>query len=108
MATWRACGRVMSSGSTRQRYRVSRLWQSAAVQDSAPFVTVVVPTRDRPAQLAACLSSIRAALHDGDELVVADSASRDARAIADITAAAGARLVRCERPGVNRARNAGW
>ncbi|HVX69826.1 MAG TPA: glycosyltransferase [Mycobacteriales bacterium] len=71
-------------------------------------VTVVVPTRDRPPQLAACLESIRAALRDGDELVVVDSASRDASAVAAVAKTAGARLVRCERPGVNRARNAGW
>ena len=37
-----------------------------------------------------------------------DSASRDASAVAAVAKTAGARLVRCERPGVNRARNAGW
>lgn len=71
-------------------------------------VTVVVPTRDRPDQLASCLASLREALHDGDELVVADSASVDAPGVAAVAAAAGARLVRCDRPGVGRARNAGW
>jgi glycosyltransferase involved in cell wall biosynthesis len=71
-------------------------------------VTVVVPTRDRPTQLAACLESIRSALHEGDELVVVDSASRDAKTVATVANAAQARLVRCELPGVNRARNAGW
>ncbi|HVS67852.1 MAG TPA: glycosyltransferase [Mycobacteriales bacterium] len=81
---------------------------AAARMDSAGPVTVVVPTRDRPTQLAACLESLRGALHDGDELVVADSASRDAKAVALVASNAGARLVRCELPGVNRARNAGW
>ncbi len=71
-------------------------------------VTVVVPTRDRPRQLASCLESVRAALRPGDELVVADSASLDARAVATVASAVGAVLVRCERPGVDRARNAGW
>ncbi|HVT65998.1 MAG TPA: glycosyltransferase [Mycobacteriales bacterium] len=75
---------------------------------SAGTVTVVVPTRDRPSQLAACLDSVRSALREGDELVVVDSASRDAAAVASVARAAGARLVRCELPGVNRARNAGW
>ncbi|HEX3705310.1 MAG TPA: glycosyltransferase [Mycobacteriales bacterium] len=71
-------------------------------------VTVVVPTRDRPGQLTTCLASIRAALHDSDELVVADSASVDATAVADVARAAGATVVRCDRAGVGRARNAGW
>lgn len=71
-------------------------------------VTVVVPTRDRPQQLAVCLESLRAALHADDEIVVADSASSAPGEVADVAASAGARLVRCERPGVNRARNAGW
>ncbi|MGN6473289.1 MAG: glycosyltransferase [Mycobacteriales bacterium] len=71
-------------------------------------VTVVVPTRDRPSQLATCLASERSALRDGDELVVVDSASLNARAVADAASAAGARLVRCEQPGVDRAPNAGW
>jgi GT2 family glycosyltransferase len=85
------------------------VWQSAAVRDSASSaVTVVVPTRDRPGQLTSCLASVRAALRDSDELVVADSASIDAAAVAEVARAAGAIVVRCERPGVGRARNAGW
>jgi GT2 family glycosyltransferase len=71
-------------------------------------VTVVVPTRDRSARLAGCLQSIGLALHDHDELVVVDSASVDAEAVARVALANGARLIRCERPGVDIARNAGW
>jgi glycosyltransferase involved in cell wall biosynthesis len=71
-------------------------------------VSVVVPTRDRPQQLASCLESLRAALRDTDELVVVDSASVDAAAVSAVATAAGGRVVRCELPGVNRARNAGW
>ncbi|HVY08665.1 MAG TPA: glycosyltransferase [Mycobacteriales bacterium] len=78
------------------------------MQESAAGTTVVVPTRDRPAQLATCLESVRSSVRPGDELVVVDSASRDAKAVAAVAAAAGAKLVRCELPGVNRARNAGW
>jgi GT2 family glycosyltransferase len=77
------------------------------VGDAAP-VSVVVPTRDRPSQLAACLASVLATLADHDELIVVDSASVDAAAVATVAAAVNARLVRCERPGVGRARNAGW
>jgi glycosyltransferase involved in cell wall biosynthesis len=88
------------------------LWQSAAVQvngaEQTPPVTVVVPTRDRPTQLAACLASLRKALHDDDELIVVDSASADPDRVAQVAVAAGAALVRCDRPGVGRARNAGW
>jgi GT2 family glycosyltransferase len=73
-----------------------------------PHVTVVVPTRDRPQQLETCLASLRTALQEADELVVADSASSDAAAVASVAAAAGATLVRCEVRGVGRARNAGW
>jgi glycosyltransferase involved in cell wall biosynthesis len=85
------------------------VWQSAAVRVSGvTAVTVVVPTRDRPEQLASCLESLRGALRDTDELVVVDSASIDAVAVGAVATAAGARVVRCELPGVNRARNAGW
>lgn len=77
------------------------------MQNPRPAVSVVVPTRDRPEQLRRCLASVRAALSAADELVVVDSASVDADAV--VAAAADAdRVVRCERPGVGRARNAGW
>jgi glycosyltransferase involved in cell wall biosynthesis len=62
----------------------------------------VVPTRDRPDQLRRCLASIHAAIDAHDELIVVDSASRPPIVLAD------ARVVRVERPGVNRARNRGW
>jgi GT2 family glycosyltransferase len=75
---------------------------------SRPRVAVVVPTRDRQEMLARCLASVRAALGEGDELVVVDSASRDAAAVARVAHDHGARLVRCDEPGVDRARNAGW
>jgi glycosyltransferase involved in cell wall biosynthesis len=54
-----------------------------------------------------CLTSVRAALSDADELVVVDSASVDAAAVAAVADKHDARLVRCELPGVDRARNAG-
>jgi glycosyltransferase involved in cell wall biosynthesis len=70
-------------------------------------LSVVVPTKDRPQMLGACLDALRAALRDGDELIVVDSASRDAAAVAAVAAAAGGRVVRCAEPGASRARNAG-
>ena len=69
--------------------------------------SVVLPTRDRPARLRRCLDSLTEALAPGDELIVVDSASSDPE-VAAIAASAGAVVVRCERPGVDRARNAGW
>lgn len=71
-------------------------------------VSVVVPSRDRPEMLARCLASVRASLRDGDELVVVDSASRDAGAVRGVAERYGARVVRCDVPGVDLARNAGW
>ena len=72
-------------------------------------VSVVIATRDRPALLRAALGAVGRGLRPGDEVIVVDSASRPpaAAAVADVAAEAGARLVRCERPGTSRARNAG-
>jgi len=81
---------------------------SSASAPPPAAVTVVVPTRDRPEQLAACLASLHAALRPGDELIVADSASTRPLDVASVAATGGAELVRCDRPGVGRARNAGW
>jgi GT2 family glycosyltransferase len=61
-------------------------------------LSVVVPTRDRPEHLRACLAALRADLGPDDELLVVDSASA-----APVEAA-----LRCELPGAARARNAGW
>jgi glycosyltransferase involved in cell wall biosynthesis len=54
------------------------------------------------------LTALRAALAPDDELIVVDSASRDPDGVATAATEAGAALVRCDKPGVNRARNAGW
>ncbi|HVY08654.1 MAG TPA: glycosyltransferase [Mycobacteriales bacterium] len=71
-------------------------------------LSVVIPTRDRPAMLDRCLTALRADLTDADEIVVVDSASREPGAVADAAARAGVSVVRCERPGASLARNAGW
>jgi glycosyltransferase involved in cell wall biosynthesis len=72
-----------------------------------PPVSVIVPTRDRPDMLERCLGTVFASIADGDEVVVVDSASTDPE-VALTAARAGARVLRCDRPGVDRARNAGW
>jgi glycosyltransferase involved in cell wall biosynthesis len=55
-----------------------------------------------------CLASVVAAAGPHDEVIVVDSASVDAEAVAAVVQRHGARLVRCDEPGVCRARNAGW
>ncbi len=70
-------------------------------------LSVVVPTRDRPEMLRRCLTAIGKSLRDVDELIVVDSASRDAGA-ATIAAEFGARYISDDVPGAGRARNLGW
>jgi glycosyltransferase involved in cell wall biosynthesis len=70
-------------------------------------LAVVVCCRDRAALLEEALAAVVAALREGDELVVVDSGSTDPR-VQQVARAAGAHLVVCERPGLSRARNAGW
>jgi mycofactocin glycosyltransferase len=70
----------------------------------AGAVTVVVPVRDRGAQLRRCLAAISA----DHRVIVVDDASSDASAIAAVAAEAGALLVRLDdRRGPAAARNAG-
>lgn len=70
-------------------------------------LAVVLCSRDRAALLAEALPPLLAALRPGDELLVVDSASRDT-SVAAVAEAAGARLLRCDQPGLSRARNLGW
>lgn len=70
-------------------------------------LTVVVPTRDRPAMLDRCLASLFASLDSGDELIVVDSASTGP-GTREVAARYGARYLRSELRGASRARNMGW
>jgi glycosyltransferase involved in cell wall biosynthesis len=73
-----------------------------------PQLSVVVPTRDRPARLAACLAALERQTAPHLEIVVVDDASRDARAVvAVVVAAPRARLVRGAGRGPAAARNTG-
>lgn len=65
--------------------------------------SVVVPTKDRPQKLRKCL----AALGEEHEVVVVDDGSVERGLVAEIAAAAGAKLVRLEGGGPAAARNAG-
>jgi glycosyltransferase involved in cell wall biosynthesis len=71
-------------------------------------VSVVVPTRNRPAMLERCLASLAQDLGEGDEVIVVDSASADPVAVAAVAQRYGVRLTRCERAGASLARNTGW
>ncbi|MGN6473281.1 MAG: glycosyltransferase family 2 protein [Mycobacteriales bacterium] len=71
-------------------------------------LSVVIPTRDRPDLLERCLAALAADLDDADEIIVVDSASRDAEAVSRAAGRVGARVIRCDRPGASLARNTGW
>lgn len=77
------------------------------MNDHQPPISVVVPSRDRPRLLTACLVTLRAALTPRDELIVVDSASSDGRT-EQVAHEYGATYIRCDEPGASRARNAGW
>ncbi len=70
-------------------------------------ISVVVATRDRPADLDRCLAALAGLDPAPREVVVADSASADRASVAEVAARRGARLVRLDRPGLSIARNAG-
>jgi hypothetical protein len=66
-------------------------------------VAVVICTRDRPAQLETALAAAVAHARSSDDLIVVDSASTQP-AVGQVAAAAGARVVRVDAPGLSRAR----
>jgi glycosyltransferase involved in cell wall biosynthesis len=70
-------------------------------------LSVVVACRDRATLLSGCLPAVFASLRGGDEVVVVDAASRSGE-VAAVATAAGARVVRSERPAAAAARNVGW
>ena len=71
-------------------------------------VSVVVPTRDRPTRLAACLAALAAQTHAPAEIVVVDDRSQNPDRIAAIVSRArGARLVAGDGRGPAAARNIG-
>jgi glycosyltransferase involved in cell wall biosynthesis len=73
-----------------------------------PEVSVVVPTRDRPRQLHACLAALEAQTGPSFEIVVVDDRSADAAAVAAVVAASPrARPVLGEGRGPAAARNRG-
>lgn len=78
----------------------------AEVSRSRPSVSVVVCTRDRPDQLAACLESLLALATAPDEIVVVDNCPTS-DATRELCVRRGVRYVREDVPGTGRARNRG-
>jgi glycosyltransferase involved in cell wall biosynthesis len=74
---------------------------------SAPPLSIVIPTRNRPDMLDACLSTVVASLREDDELIVVDSASTLA-VVHDVAVTHGARYIRSDIKGASLARNIGW
>ena len=72
----------------------------------APTVSVIVCTRDRPADLRACLDSLVRLRTPPHEILVVDNCPSDDRA-REVCAESPARYLREDRPGASRARNRG-
>ncbi|MHC2998258.1 glycosyltransferase family A protein [Microbacterium sp. HJ5] len=70
------------------------------------IVSVVIPAKDDAELLARCLRRITAQTRVPDEVVVVDNGSHDGTA--RVAAAAGARVVRCEEPGIPAAAATGY
>ena len=69
-------------------------------------VSVVIPVKDDAAELRRCLRALALQTRLPDEIVVVDNASTDASA--DVARAAGARVVRCDEPGIPAASSCGY
>lgn len=83
---------------------IARLDAPAPAPVAADGITVAVCTRDRPEHLARALPRLRELAPAPAEVLVVDSASRT-NDVAALAAAAGARCVRVDQPGLSRARN---
>ena len=83
---------------------------AAAPGRAAPRLSVILCSHARPHYLRSCLAGLAEQVGPRDfEILVVDSASppEAARTIAELAAASGARLLRCDRPGLSLARNHG-
>jgi glycosyltransferase involved in cell wall biosynthesis len=69
-------------------------------------VSVVIPTKDDAVALERCLRALRRQTRPADEILVVDNASTDRSA--DAARRAGARVIRCETPGIPAAAAAGY
>ncbi len=77
----------------------------------APFISVVVPTRDRPDSLASCISSLASLAYPHYEIVIVDNAPTTSATAELVQQLASShpqlRYVREDQPGISSARNRG-
>jgi glycosyltransferase involved in cell wall biosynthesis len=69
-------------------------------------VSVVIPVKDDDRELARCLRALSLQTRKPDEIIVVDNRSSDASA--DVAREAGARVIRCDEPGIPAASAAGY
>lgn len=70
------------------------------------MISVVIPVKDDADELRRCLRALHLQTRAADEVVVVDNGSSDASA--RVAQDAGARVIRCERPGIPAASSAGY
>ncbi len=102
-----ARGRRVSAAGLVHPPRPGRAEDAEQRQPRNGVVTVVIPVRDRAAELDRCLTGLAASTQRAvAEVLVVDDASLDPQAVADVTRRHGARLiVRTANGGPGRARN---
>lgn len=74
--------------------------------EGSPTISVVIPVKDDAEELRRCLRALQLQSRAPDEIVVVDNGSSDASA--EVARESGARVVRCERPGIPAASSAGY
>ena len=94
----------LDAGLARPLERLDQLRDGAP--ESGASLSVVICTRDRPAQLTACLAALARLRPLPDEVLVVDNAP-DRPGTRDVCDAAGVRYVAEPRPGLSVARNTG-
>jgi GT2 family glycosyltransferase len=80
--------------------------------ENAPFISVVIPTRDRPARLADCVRQLARQEYPSYEIIVVDNAPADPAAVPaaleSLDLSVPVRYVLEARGGLSWARNTGW
>jgi mycofactocin glycosyltransferase len=113
VSRWRGPGAPSPIGERSAERRLARRLLDAGIltphpppAESTAGLTVVVPVRDRPAQLERCLDAVRNTCPEA-HIVVVDDGSRDPAPVRAICATRSARVIRHEQPrGPGAARNA--